>query len=106
MKSQSVEQVPVDPARVVAVLLADGWHRVTAGTFTVGVLRYGNDLSQADTPAFGHRGEGDVLGFSFEEASSPNYYAPTTLAGLLDSVLAVRHLSLSGAARPRTAAAG
>ena len=37
------QQLPVAPAEVVAVLLADGRHRVTRGSFTVGALGFSDD---------------------------------------------------------------
>jgi hypothetical protein len=69
-------------AKVVAVLLADGWHHVIPGSFSVGALRF---AAEAD------RG---VLGFRFEEAdtTSPSR-RPATLAGPLDSILAVRQVT-------------
>jgi hypothetical protein len=64
--------------RVVAVLLADGWHRIVRGSFSVGPLGLG---ASADL---------GVPGFSFEEADAGSPYQPTTLAGPLDSIIAVR----------------
>jgi hypothetical protein len=70
---------PVEaPERVVAVLLADGWHRVVPGSFTVGAFGFGVE---------------DRPGFTFEEANEASPYAPATLAGPLDSVLAVRQVA-------------
>ena len=54
-------------ARVVAVLLADGWHRIVPGSFWVGPLGYGADAGRP--------------------------YQPTTLAGPLDSIIAVRQVT-------------
>ena len=63
---------------VVAVLLADGWHRIVPGSFSVGPLGLGTgaDLGRS--------------GFRFEEADAGRPYQPTTLAGPLDSIIAVR----------------
>ena len=66
--------------RVVAVLLADGWHRTVHGSFTVGPLGFG---AGADL---------GVPGFSFEEADAGNPNRPTMLAGPLDSIIAVRQV--------------
>ena len=71
----------VAPAKVVAVLLADGWHRVVRGSFSVGTLGFALD---ADLGA---------LGFCFEEADQGSPYRPAILAGPLSSVLAVRQVS-------------
>jgi hypothetical protein len=65
-------------ARVIAVLLADGWHRIVPGSFRACPL------------VFGAGAEHGVPGFSFEEADAGSPYQPTTLAGPLDSILAVR----------------
>jgi hypothetical protein len=75
----------VAPATVVAVLLADGWHRIIPGSFSVGTLSFGAEAGPG-TP-----------GFRFEQADqggSP--YGPATLAGPLASILAVRQ---AGSAR-------
>jgi hypothetical protein len=66
--------------RVVAVLLADGWHRIVPGSFTAGPLSFG---AGADL---------GVPGFCFEEADAARPYQPTVLAGPLDSVIAVRQV--------------
>ena len=70
--------ISIAPAKVVAVLLADGWHRIVRGSFSVGPL------------GFGAGGGPGALGFCFEEADAGSPYRPTTLAGPLDSILAVR----------------
>ena len=67
-------------SKVGAVLLADGWHRIIQGSFSVATLRFG---AEADP---------GVLGFCCEEADTGNPYRPATLAGPLDSVLAVRQV--------------
>jgi hypothetical protein len=70
--------------RVVAVLLADGWHRIVPGSFSAGPLSFGAGTGTG-------AGEGaSVLGFRFEEADTGSPYTPTTLAGPLDSIIAVR----------------
>ena len=66
----------VAAARVVAVLLADGWHRIVGGSFSVSRQSLGAD------PA--------VPGFRFEEADVGSPNQPTVLAGPLDSIIAVR----------------
>jgi hypothetical protein len=71
----------VAPAQVVAILLADGWHRAVRGSFAVGTLGFGAD---ADLGA---------PGFWCEEADHGSPYRPATLAGPLGSILAVRQVS-------------
>jgi hypothetical protein len=66
---------------VVAVLLADGWHRIVPSSFSVGPLSFG---------AGADRG---VPGFWFEEAEPGSPYQPTVLAGPLDSIIAVREVT-------------
>jgi hypothetical protein len=66
---------------VVAVLLADGWHRIVPSSFSVGPLSFG---------AGPDRG---VPGFRFEEAGSGSPHQPTVLAGPLDSIIAVREVT-------------
>jgi hypothetical protein len=84
--------IMVAPNHVVAVLLADGWHRIVAGSFSVGPLRFGAEAGPG-TP-----------GFRFEQADPASPYGPATLAGPLGSILAVRHANSirppSGLARP------
>ena len=70
--------ITIAPAKVAAVLLADGWHRVVRGSFTVGALGL-DDGADPDTP-----------GFCFEEADNGSPYRPAALAGPLTSILAVR----------------
>jgi hypothetical protein len=65
-------------AKVIAVLLADGWHRVVRGSFSVGTLGFGADA------------EAGLAGFTFEEADNGSPHRPATLAGPLTSILAVR----------------
>ena len=64
-------------AQVTAVLLADGWHHIIRGSFSVGPLGLG-----------GHTNLGG-LGFRFEEADAGSLHRPTSLAGPLDSIIAV-----------------
>ncbi len=73
-------QSTVATTKVVAVLLADGWHRVVQGSFSVGALSFGA----------GH--DPDVLGFWFVEADGGSPYRPAVPAGSLNSVLAVRQV--------------
>jgi hypothetical protein len=68
-------------ARVVAVLLADGWHRIVPGSFGVGPLSFEAEAGPG-TP-----------GFRFEEADAARPYQPTVLAGPLDSIIAVRQVT-------------
>jgi hypothetical protein len=68
-------------ARVVAVLLADGWHRIVPGSFSVGTLNFGAEAGPG-TP-----------GFRFEQADPASPYGPATLAGPLDSIIAVREVT-------------
>ena len=75
-----MNQVPVSADLVVAVLLADGWHRVIPGTFTIGRL----------WPTGDHR---DTTGYRFEEADDGNPYRPPILAGPVDAILAVRQIT-------------
>ena len=63
---------------VVAVLLADGWHWIVPGSFSVGPLGFGAGVDLG------------VPGFCFEEADAGSPYQPTVLAGPLDSIIAVR----------------
>lgn len=71
----------VAATRVVAVLLADGWHRIVPGSFRVGPLSFGAEAGPG-TP-----------GFRFEEADAGRPYRPTVLAGPLDSIIAVRQVT-------------
>jgi hypothetical protein len=67
----------VAAARVVAVLLADGWHRLVRGSFRVGPLSFGAEAGPG-TP-----------GFRFEEADADRPYQPIVLVDPLDSIIAV-----------------
>jgi len=66
---------------VVAVLLADGWHPIVPGSFTIGPLGYGAGPDPG------------APGFRFQEADAGRPYQPTTLAGPLDSIIAVRQVT-------------
>ena len=79
-----VHQLPVTPETVVAVLLADGWHRVAPGSFSIGALSFG---------APDGRG---VLGYRFEEVSEASPYGPAAMAGPLDALLAIRQITPRG----------
>ena len=70
----------VAPEKVDAVLLADGWHKVSLGSFTVGALSFGD-------------GDHGVLGYRFEEISDASLHRSATLAGPLAAVLAVRQVT-------------
>ncbi len=76
-----MNETHVAAAKVVAVLLADGWHRVVPGSFSVGTLGFG---APADLK---------VPGYRFEEADTATPYRPATLAGPLGSILAVRQVN-------------
>ena len=67
-------------ARVIAVLLADGWHQIVPGSFRVGPVRFEAEAGPG-TP-----------GFHFEEVDAGRPYQPTVLAGPLDSIIAVRQV--------------
>ena len=71
----------VAAAKVIAVLLADGWHQIVPGSFSVGPLD------------FGARAYLGTLGFRFEEADAARPYQPPVLAGPLDSIIAVRQIT-------------
>jgi hypothetical protein len=75
-----MSEVTIAPGKVVAVLLADGWHRVARGSFSVGILAAEVDAGLG-TPSF-----------RFEEASAGSPYGPAILVGPLGSVLAVRQV--------------
>jgi hypothetical protein len=68
-------------ARVIAVLLADGWHQIVPGSFRVGPVRFEAEAGPG-TP-----------GFHFEEVDAGRPYQPTVLAGPLDSIIAVRQVT-------------
>jgi hypothetical protein len=77
--------------RVVAVLLADGWHHIVPGSFSVGPLGLGGYTEPASP------------GFRFQEARAGSPHPPGVLAGPLDSIIAVRQMaSASTAARDGT----
>jgi len=68
--------------KVVAVLIADGWHRIVPGSFRVGPLSFEPEAGPG-TP-----------GFRFEEeAETGGPYRPATLAGPLGSIIAVRQVA-------------
>ena len=71
----------ITTSKVTAVLLADGWHRIIQGSFSVAALRFG---AEADP---------GVLGFCCEEVDTGSPYRPASLAGPLNSVLAVRQVA-------------
>jgi hypothetical protein len=71
----------VPAARVVAVLLADGWHRIVPGSFSVGPLDFGAGV------------DASMPGFRFADADAGRPYQPTTLAGPLASIIAVRQVA-------------
>ena len=84
---------------VVAVLLADGWHRIVPGSFRVGPLSFGAEAGPG-TP-----------GFRFEEADAARPYQPAVLAGPLHSIIAVRQVTpvvrhIADADRARAAPSG
>ncbi len=67
----------VAAGRIISVLLADGWHPVVPGSFSVGTL------------AFGSGADLGLPGFRFEEAAAGSPYQPKVLAGPLSSIMAV-----------------
>ena len=71
----------VPAARVVAVLLADGWHRIVPGSFSVGPLDFGTGADVS------------VPGFCFADADAGRPYQPTTLVGPLASIIAMRQVT-------------
>ena len=77
-------QLSVTPARVVAVLLADGWHQVASGSFAIGAF------------SFGDADDRGVLGYRFEEITEASPYGPATMAGPLEALLAVRQITPRG----------
>jgi hypothetical protein len=68
-------------SRVVAVLLADGWHRIVPGSFQVGPLTFEAEAGPGRP------------GFRFEEADTGGPYQPAALAGPLGSIIAVRQVT-------------
>ena len=79
-----VHRLPMTPETVVAVLLADGWHRVASGSFTIGALSFGDPDGRG------------VLGYRFEEITKGSPYGPAALAGPLEALLAVRQITPRG----------
>ena len=79
--SSGMSDNDVAGGRVVAVLLADGWHRIVPGSFRVGPLSFEAEAGPG-TP-----------GFRFEEADAGRPYQPTVLAGPLGSIIAVRQVT-------------
>jgi hypothetical protein len=71
----------VTATTVVAVLLADGWHRIVPGSFRVGPLSFEPEAGPGKP------------GFRFEEADAGRPYQPAALAGPLDSIIAVRQVA-------------
>jgi len=71
----------VAAAKVVAVLLADGWHRIVRGSFSVGPLSFGAGANLGGP------------GFRFEEAEGGSLHQPTVLTGPLDGIIAVRQVT-------------
>ena len=66
---------------VAAVLLADGWHEVVPGSFSVGPLGLGAHIELARP------------GFRFDENRVGSPYRPTSVAGPLDSIIAIRQVN-------------
>ena len=67
--------------RVIAVLLADGWHQIVPGSFRIGPLSFEAEAGPG-TP-----------GFRFEEADAARPYQATVLAGPLEAIVAVRQVT-------------
>jgi hypothetical protein len=74
----------VTPETVVAVLLADGWHQVASGSFTIGALSFGGPDDRG------------VLGYRFEEITEASPYGPAAMAGPIEALLAVRQITPRG----------
>ncbi|HKD87824.1 MAG TPA: hypothetical protein VKB62_04780 [Streptosporangiaceae bacterium] len=66
---------------VVAVLLADGWHQVVPGSFWVGPLGLVAHIELARP------------GFRFDETRDGSPHRPASVAGPLDSIIAVRQVN-------------
>jgi hypothetical protein len=81
-----MSRTEADCGRVVAVLLADGWHQIVPGSFTVGPLGLGGYTDQGR------------LGFRFLETRAGSPYPPGELAGPLDGIIAIRQTAPAGAA--------
>jgi len=79
-----MSNVAITPARVVAALLADGWHQVVPGSFSVGPLILGDEAGPGE------------LGFSFEEPDRGSPYRPPSVIGPLKSIQAVREVGSPG----------
>jgi hypothetical protein len=73
-----MSRTEADCGRVVGVLLADGWHQIVPGSFTVGPLDLGGYTDQAR------------LGFRFLQTRAGSPHPPGVLAGPLDSIIAIR----------------
>jgi len=76
--------IDIAAGAVVAVLLADGWHRIVRGSFCVGPLSFEAGAGPG-TP-----------GFRFEEADAARPYRPAVLAGPVASIIAVRQVTPAG----------
>ena len=82
----------IDPAKVVGVLLADGWHDVADASFTLDSYEYVED----DLVLHGGGQSGVcAAGFAFTEASvpGPSFDGRRLIAGPLTAVLAVERVS-------------
>jgi hypothetical protein len=73
-----MNNIDLAAGRVVSVLLADGWHAIVPGSFSVGRLGFGSGTGPG------------VPGFQFEECDGSSPYRPKVLAGPLGSIVAVR----------------
>ncbi len=64
----------VDVAKVRAILLADGWHKVANNSFDIGTYGYARG-----TETIHHGGSGaDPVGFSFKDDAGYFLYGPMT----------------------------
>ena len=79
----TLQEIAAD--RVVSVMLADGWHRVTPGSLVISPL------------GFGPGADLGLPGFRFAEADAGSPFQPTILAGALNSIIAVRLVNPSRA---------
>ena len=70
--------IAIDVAKVRSILLADGWHRIAANSFSVGEYQY----VQAGATTVGGNGSAAPLGFKFKDD------AGYVLAGPMSAILA------------------
>jgi len=89
----------IDVARVTAVLLADGWHRVKGGSFGIEPYSYVATIVAAEAPKEGRAGKkkADAMAPTVEKGIAPVMGARWTkpngeiIACPVSSLLALRH---------------